>query len=346
MRRFPETKCETLEDIYQKTDRFLDAVQDSSYRELKYALRVCSGEIFGIGGRDRRLIEEILAYRQFVSQHLHNAQVTLDQTIEDTLREMRVLDGTKVKDTIAFYAEGDRLPVAKLVMPPIVDLSDLDYTQEDVVFVQELDDTSEGYVEKGDVEVIYMSGDENIHLRNGKAMRDKCGIEELFVVRVGKAYYLPEGTVVLARPKLNWAEKMTRIMCAQKRGKKKGYRDIRGTAILDNGDRSVEDFFVERLDLRLRKPYRNEERERPVNHYSLRRGEIPLELLSMSRDTFWRMENGDLSHERYFKPGIERGIARLAIRYPEVAKAWIALDKTCDPRYTTPENVHVPFNQP
>ena len=80
-----------------------------------------------------------------------------------------------------------------------------------------------------------MKKDENIFLSDGRAMRDER--EELMVARIGKVYYLSDGTVVLARTKKNWAEKIIRVMYADALGQRKGFRDLAACMILDKGDR-------------------------------------------------------------------------------------------------------------
>ena len=297
-------------------------MERQDYSLLKPALAIADLQrpIPFLPHQETRIQEEITDHREFVRHHLEIAQIALDETLSYIFEELG-MQPERVQDSIALYDPRERrTPLAKLVIDPDQPLNNFHY-----------DPTRD---------IIYMKPDEKIYLSNGRVMREEK--EELMVVRVGRAYYLPDGTVVLARTKKNWAEKIVRVMYSEALGQRKGFRDLAACMILDNEDRRVETQVASLLDLELRKEGRDSG-EIPINHYYTSKIPVPLEVLALSFNTFKRMETGDLSHERVFKPKINREIDLAAVNHQDLALAWIILNKTCDMRHIAPQDVHTPL---
>lgn len=308
--------------IFQETERYLSFMESQGYSLLKPALAMAQLKIpipF-LQKTEARVQEEIANHREFVRHQLDVAQIALDETLSYVFEELRV-QPERVQDSLAIYDPRERTtPLAKLVVDPNQPLDNFHYEPTDI---------------------IYMKKDENIFLSDGRAMRDER--EELMVARIGKVYYLSDGTVVLARTKKNWAEKIIRVMYADALGQRKGFRDLAACMILDKGDRRVERDIASLLELELRKDGRDNG-GKPLNQYYTSKLPVPLEVLTLSFDTFERMETGDLSHERVFKQRIGKEIETAALTHREIALAWIILNKTCDMRHIAPQDVHMPLS--
>ena len=322
-RLIPKTGCSTLDTIFQETDRYLSFMESQGYSLLKPALAMADLPlpIPFLQESEATIQEEISSHREFVRQHLTIAQLTLDETLSYIFEQIG-LQPERVQDSIALYDPRERrTPIAKLVIDPGQPLDNFHY--------------------EPSTDVIYMKPDEKIYLSNGRVMREEK--EELMVLRVGKVYYLPDGTVVLARTKKNWSEKIVRVMYSEALGQRKGFRDLAACMILDKGDRRVEKEVVRLIGLELRKNGRDNGGEKPINQYYTSKIPVPLEVLALSFDTFERMETGDLSHEKYFKPRINREIDLAAVNNQDLALAWIILNRTCDMRHIAPQDVYMPL---
>jgi hypothetical protein len=316
------TGCDRLDDIFKETSTLLEHMLRLDFSTLKRVL--IASDLANPPEDEHQAL--ITSYRDAVRNHLGFAAAQLDEILGYFLENIGQKDAREEESIALYVPDNGGIPVAKLVVTPNQRLDSL--------------------VVNGD-SFIYRKEGEVFDWEDGTLRRKvPGGWQDLKVVRVGKVYYLNGGEVILSRNKKRWDEKNVRIFFADVLQTAKGFRDTSAMMILDRGyDRSVETELVELLDLgKPRKPYRDQpvDGKPPVNHYFSSDFPVPLEVLTLSHDTFERMETGDLSHEKNYKERIERELSTAAIIHEELARAWIVLSKVCALDHIAPNDVYNP----
>jgi len=328
MQRAKPTGCARLDGILEVSANFLEFMKEQDENTLDTVLdRIETGRFVFDGDSEESIIKRVLEYQRFVNSQLRFADSQLALDMQRIFNNIGI-ESYEIKDSIALYDTLDRKqPLAKLVVDSKEDLDDIEFNRKNL---------------------LYERRERSTFFLDGKPYRigPESLLERLMVFRVGSAYYLPTGEVILSRTKkMKWAEKVVRVLYGKELGKEKGFRDIAAFMLLDHGDRITERRIasLDWLGLQLRKEYRAKPREDgySTNHYYSDKREVPIEFQALSFGEFEKREYGDLSHVR-FKGEVEGNIKRKLKTNSELDFVWRLMHRVCDVQFIAPSDVQVP----